>query len=340
MITIQEIAALAGVSKSTVSRVLNKSGYVSQSVRSRVEQIITENNYSPSAMAVNLSRRETKTIGVLIPELDNVFFGEILKGITEVAEEGGFSVICCDTADSAIKEDRVLHSLAQQRVRGLIIAPAQEYTDPKDVKRLETCFSRLDVPIVVVDRHLDKMQLDGVYYENYESGYLAASELIKAGNRRLGIITGNLQLRIARDRYQGFRQAVLDAGLELDENFILKGDFGVSTAYRLTKEMLERGAIPEGIVTSNNRTSLGFLKAVREHKIKIGTDIAVIGIDNIDVLDMLGFDFSCVMRDVHEMGRLAAGQLFDRIENKSLPIKVHTVPCQLVLKGTERRRFK
>jgi len=113
--------------------------------------------------------------------------------------------------------------------------------------------------------HLDKIQLDGVCYE---SGYLAASELIKAGNHRLGMITGNLQLRIARDRYQGFRQAVIDAGLELDETFVLKGDFSVTTAHRLTTEMLRQGSIPEGIVTSNNRTSLGFLKVMRDRNIE------------------------------------------------------------------------
>ena len=337
MITIREIAALSGVSKSTVSRVLNNSGYVSPSVRSRVETVIQEKNYSPSAVAVNLSRRETNTIGVLVPELDNAFYGEILKGITKAGEEQGLSVICCDTENDALKEARALNTLEQQRVRGLIIAPAQEYTDVKDVKRLQKCFSRLDAPIVVVDRHLDKMRLDGVYYENFESGYLAASELIKAGNRRIGIITGDLQLRIARDRYQGVRQAVLDAGLELEEQFIITGDFSVSTAYKLTKQMIEDNCIPEGIVTCNNRTSLGFLKAVREYNVEIGKDIAVIGIDRIETLEILGFNFSCVSRDVSEMGQVAMRLLLDRIEHRTTPITTHTIPCQLILKGSERR---
>jgi len=336
MITIREIAELTGVSKSTVSRVLNN-GYVSESVREKVEEVIREHNYSPSAVAVNLSRRETSTVGVVIPELDNAFFGEVLKGITEISDKKDFLVICCDTANDAAREDRALRMLEQQRVRGLIITPAQERSDIKDMKRLQDCLDRLRIPIVVVDRHLDKIRLDGVYYQNFESGYLAASELIKAGNRRLGVITGDLQLRIARERYQGFKQAVVDAGLNLEEKFVIKGDFGIATAYRLAKEMFDTGLFPEGIVTCNNRTSLGFLKAAREQKVKIGRDIAVIGIDNIDVLDILDYNFSCVTRDTCEMGRVAMRLLCDRIENKTTQRIIHVVPCQLVLKGSERR---
>lgn len=339
MITIQEVAKLAGVSKSTVSRVLNNSEYVSDIAREKVQRVIREQNYSPSAFAVNLSKRRSNAIGAIVPELDNSFFGEVLKGITEISEQKELSVICFDTSNDAAREDRALRMVEQQRVRGLIITPAQERTEKKEVDRLRDCLSRLDFPIVVVDRHFDILQLDGVYYENYESGYIAASELIKAGNETLGIITGDLRLRIARERYQGFEQAIADAGLKLDERFVLKGDFGVTTAYKLTMEMLEKNLLPDGIVTSNNRTSLGFLKAIREKKFKIGKDIAVIGIDNIEVLDILDYNFSCVTRDSCEMGRVAMRRLLDRIENEPSARIVHIIPCQLVLKGSERRSF-
>jgi LacI family transcriptional regulator len=337
MITIDEIAKLSGVSKSTVSRVLNNNGYVSISVRKRVEKIICENNYSPSAVAVNLSRRETNAIGVVIPELDNTFFGEVLKGITEVSDQKDYSIICCDTANSAEKEGRALRMLEQQRVRGLIITPAQEYSNADDIKRLQACFSRLNIPIVVVDRHLEKIHLDGVYYENFKSGFLAASELIKAGNKRLGIITGDLSLRIARERYQGFSQAMADFNLEIDENLVLKGDFGINTAYNLAKGMFKSGSFPEGIVTCNNRTSLGFIKAARECNVKIGRDIAMIGIDGIQTLDILGYNFSCVTRDTYEMGRSAMRLLSARIENEITQLTTLTIPCRLVLKGSEYR---
>lgn len=337
MITIREVAEIAGVSKSTVSRVLNDNGYVSESTRKKVEEVISRCNYSPSAVAVNLSKRGTNTIGVLIPEFDNTFFGEILKGITEISDQKDLSIICCDTANDVMKEDRALLILEQQRVRGLIITPAREYSAPEDVTRLRERFNRLRIPIVVVDRHLEKIRLDGVFYENFESGYIAASELIKAGNRKLGIITGDLRLRIARDRYHGFLHAIEDAQLELNRQFILEGDFSVDTAYKLARQMFESGTMPEGIVTCNTFTSLAFLKAARECDVGIGKDIAVIGIDHIQVVDILGYNFSCVTRDVHEMGRVAMRMLCDRIENETAQRTIHMIPCKLVLKGSERR---
>ena len=339
MLTIREVAKLSNVSTTTVSRVLNNSGYVSVYAREKVENIIREHNYSPSAVAVNLSRRETDIIGVVVPELDNTFFTEVLSGITEVCDQRGFSAICCDTANCLKKENNALRILGEQRVRGLIITPAQERSNAEDVKRLHDSLKRLDIPIVVLDRHMyvDGINVDAVYFENYESGYIAAHELIKAGNKNIGVITGDLLLRIARDRYQGVQQAVFDAGLELDVKHVLTGDFGVSTAYKLAKQMFESNCYPEGIITCNNRTSLGFLKAANEYKIEIGKDIAIIGIDNIEVLDALGFNLSCVSRDTREMGRASMRLLCDRFENNDMQRKIHTIPCQLILKGSERR---
>ena len=337
MITIYEVARLAGVSKSTVSRVLNSSGYVSESVRNRVEKVIRENNYTPSAAAVSLSRRETNAIGVVIPQFDNTFFGEVLKGISEISDANDYTIICCDTASDIYKEERALTMLQQQRVCGLIVAPVHDRPNIEDSNRLLECFKGLGIPIVIVDRYLDHIELDGVYYENFQSGYIAASELIKAGNKSIGVITGDLRLRIARDRYRGVEQAVKDAGLELNPSFVLNGDFGIKTAYELSHELLKSGVYPDAIITCNNRTSLGFLKAVREYNMEIGKDIAVIGIDRIEVLDILDYKFSCVGRDTHEMGRTAMRLLCERIENESAHRTVHMIPCILDLKGSEKK---
>ncbi|MCL2828408.1 MAG: LacI family transcriptional regulator [Oscillospiraceae bacterium] len=340
MTTIREVADIAGVSKSTVSRVLNNSGYVSPEARKKVEQVVRETGYSPSAAAVSLSKRETNTIGVVIPEIDNNFFGEVLRGVSEICDQLDLSLICCDTGNNILKEDRALRSLGQQRVRGLIFTPATERDDTEERERLETYLGNLDVPIVLLDRHLDQSRWGGVYYENTESGYLATRELIRAGNQTVGIITGDLKLRIARERFQGFLQAMTEAGLPVEERYVLKGDFSTETAYALTREMFLSGQWPEGMVTCNNRTNLGFLKAVREMKKRIGRDIAVVGIDHVDVLDILDYNFSCVTRDSYEMGRVAMRLLNELVENKRFGQTVQTIPCVLSLKGSERRTLE
>lgn len=335
MITITDVAKLAGVSKATVSRVLNNSGYVNEETRKRVEQIVKENHYVPSASAINLSKQESTAIGVVVPEIDNLFYGDILHGITEIADQHDLSLVFFDTQNKAEKEARALHTLSQQRVRGLILAPAVDYSLSSLGRELRKQLKALDIPVVIVDRDSENMHWDGVFYESYQSSYRAAQILHKAGHTRMGIITGDLGLKIGRDRLQGFRQGVLDNGLELRDEDIFEGDFLEERAYQLTKKMFLSGDWPTAIYTCNNRTSLGFLKAARECKIRIGKDIAVIGNDRIAMIDQLGIPFSCVYRDNIEMGRLALKMLLERIENPTRPRNICMIPYQVHLCGTE-----
>ena len=336
MKTIYEIAELAGVSKSTVSRVLNDSGYVSPHVREKVVQVVKDTGYKPSSVARSLSKGKSYSIGVVIPEMGNSFFGEIIRGIAEVTDEMGWSLICCDTSNSIKKEDKALMALSNQRVRGLILTPAEE-RNKKEREKLEKSLSELEAPVVLLDRHLKGSSLSGVFYENEESGYLATKELIKAGNKTVGIITGDLKLQIARERFKGYARAMKEAGLPIEVPYILKGDFSVKTAYELTKALIQKGDMPQGIVTCNNLTSLGFLKAMRELKLRIGHDIAVVGIDNNEVLEILDYNFSSVSRDVDAMGRTAMLLLKDLLEKDKYEQKIKTAPCILQLRGSEKR---
>jgi LacI family transcriptional regulator len=338
MLTIKQVAELAGVSKSTVSRVLNSNGYVSSETRNKIEKIIQENQYVPSATAISLSKRESTTVGVIIPEIDNNFFGEVIKGITSIADENDFSLICCDTQNNELKELRALATLEQQRVRGVIITPARGYGDMESVDKLKGALEKINVPVVIVDRDFDYSQWDTVYFQNYESGYIATENLIKAGNHRVGIILGDMNLKIARERYRGFQDAMAARNVPIVEKDILNGDFTIETAYKLTSKMIEDGDMPDAMVTTNNRTSMGFIKALIENNIKIGEDIAVIGIDHVQALDVLGFHFSYVSRDTEEMGRMAMNMLIQRMKNKDGQRNISVVPCELKLNGSEKTK--
>lgn len=338
--TITDIAEKAGVSKTTVSRVLNGIGYVSDETRRKVEKVISENHFYPSASARSLSKRETNTIGVIVPEIDNSFFSEVLRGISEVVDQHGLTIIYCDTANNAEKEARALSMIAEHRVRGLIISPAIDYAETNAAGKLRRLLNNLGVPIVVVDREIENSTWDGVFYENFQSAYCATKVLIEEGHKRIGIITGDLGLKLARERYHGFLQAMEDYGVPVQEKYIYKGDFSINTAYRIAKEIFESGDIPEAIFTSNNRTNLGFIKASREKKIKLGKDIAAIGIDHVEVLDILGYNFSYVTRDTVEMGRVAINMLLSRINNPDRQRSIKIMPYKLVLKGSEKKSKK
>lgn len=336
MMTISEIAKLSGVSKSTVSRVLNNSGYVNEETRIKIEKVIIEQDYTPSAAARSLSKKETNTIGVIIPEIDNSFFGEVIKGITEIADDKNFSIITCDTQNSGEKEFRALRVLEHQRVRGIIMTPAMGYVDINSVKRLKSMLNRLNVPVVIVDRDFEHSSWDTVSYENYQSGYIATKSLIEAGNTEIGFIQGDMELKIAKDRYEGYLDAMEESGHEVKEEYVLPGDFTVETAFMLTKKAIEEGKLPKAIVTSNNRTTLGFMKALREKNLVIGKHIAVVGIDHVPLIDIFCENFSCVSRDTEEMGRVSMRLLIDRMKYTEKGRNIVMIPCRLELKGSEK----
>lgn len=340
IITIKDVAEMAGVSKATVSRVMNNSGYVAAETRKKIEDIMERHNYLPSALAVNLSRQETKTVGVVLPEIGNAFYSDILHGVTQAADELNLSLALFDTQNSLEKERKAFRVLQQQKVRGIILGPSVDYPETAEGRALLASLQEYAAPIVIVDRDFENMPWDAVLYENYQSSYRAALELYRAGNRRMAIITGDMELKIGRDRFEGFRKGVEDCGLTLREEDIYYGSFRMKRAYELAQELLSREDLPDAVYTCNNLTTLGFLKAMSEKGMLIGEDIALMGNDRIETLDILGIPFSCVYRDNYEMGRMAIRLLRERVEHPGKARSIDMVPYQVKLKGSEIRKKK
>ena len=337
MITIKDIAAAAGVSKSTVSRVLTGSGYVNESTKERIKKVIEETGYQPSASARNLSTNSTRTIGVVVPEIGNTFYTEVLEGISEITDEQDLTIIYCNTGNDPAKEAKALETLLGHRVLGMIVAPSVDYSDPERRKKLRLLLRQLGAPAVMLDRTVEGLDLDSVVYDNFGAGYAAAEALIQAGNETVGILTGDMNLALARDRYKGYEKAMKKYKKPVRKEFVYRGDFSLDTAYRISCDMLDSGSIPDAIVTSNNETTLGLLRAVRERGLHFGTDIAMVGIDHIDVLDIIDYKYSYVTRDTREMGRRAIRTLLERIRHPQMPVQCAVMPFRLVLKGAEKK---
>lgn len=337
MVSINEVAVLAGVSKATVSRVINNNGYVSEKTRKKVEDVILETGFIPSANAVSLSKGVTNAVGVVVPEIDNIFYGEVLRGIINEADRHDMQLFFYDTQNNAKKEEKALRIITRQQLMGLIIAPSVDYNQNEESRALVDQIDRLGIPVVIVDRDFEGIHWDGVFFENFQSAYSAATELINAGNRRIGILTGGDDLKLSRDRRRGFEQAAIDHGIKVKKKDILVGDFMTETAFRLSKQMFLSGDYPEGMLTCNNRSSIGILKAAAACGITIGKDIALIGIDKVPMLNEIGFPFSCISRDNQEMGRMAMELMMDRIYNAGSSRRVAMAPYHLELNGSERR---
>lgn len=338
MITIKEVADLAGVSKATVSRVLNNSGYVSAQTRKKITEIMEAYHYIPSAAAVTLSRQESRTIGIVVPEIGNSFYADIVHGISQLADEMDLSLVLFDTQNSIKKEEKVLQLLQRQRVKGIILGPSTDYQETQEGKQLFHQLLEMHLPIVIVDRDFPKMPWDAVLYENYESSFQAAMELKNAGNKTAGVLAGNLHLKIARDRLEGFQDGARACGLTVRKEHILPGNFTMEEAYKVSKKFLETEKLPDAIYSCNNQMTLGFLRAAREAKIETGKDIAFIGNDRIEYADIFGVPLSYICRDNYEMGRKAMQLLEKRMQFPKNGQEILRIPYTVSLKGSEKKQ--
>lgn len=334
-VTINDIAKAAGVSRATVSRVLNDSGYVKDETRQKILKAIKELNYTPSAIARSLSTSKTNTIGVIVPEINNPFFGEIIKGISQIADEHNLNIILCDTDENMEKELKALKLLKEQRIQGIIITPtsAENEFNSEYLRTLEN----FGIPIILVDGHVKYANFSGVFVDHIKGAYDGTEALIKAGHRKIAMITGRMNSRPAKDRLIGYKKALAIYNIPIKDEYIFHGDYQHEKAYEATKKILKLKDRPSAIFVSSNMMILGCIKALREEKLHIPEDMAIIGFDKLEVLNIIGMNISFINGPTIELGRTGMKMLIDSLNNeKNKEIRRITLLPDLVLKGSEK----
>ena len=332
---IRDIARIVGVSSTTVSRVINHSGYVKEDTRKKILEVIHETGYVPNEVARSLSARESSSIAVLVPDITNEFFSALIRGIASVAELEGYRLILSDTAESMEKEHNALSEVERQYLAGIIIAPVSEQ-DEESYRRLAD-LEKKNISVVLADRDVYGAELDGVFVDNVKGTYEGIQALIREGHKRIAIIAGPDTSLPGRDRLLGYKKALKDAGIEIREEYIAFGDFQIDKAYERTKELLALKEAPTAIFTSNNKTTLGALKYFTEKHIKIGRDISILGFDQIDTLKLIDYPLSTVERDAELQGKETMRVLISKLRNKGMESekKRILVPYSVILRGSE-----
>lgn len=333
-LTISEIAEKAGVSKATVSRVLNSADSVKAETRERVMNVINKYDYTPSSMARILSKNESNIVGVLIPEIENPFFGEILKVVSETISRNNLTMICFNSGNKRENDEKALESMRDYRIKGLIYTPAIDYTQtPEALQRMKKHLKDLDAPIVFLDRRLEKLpNSEGVYFNNYKGAYLAVQRMAKAGHKKIGIINAGLDRVLARERQNGYLDALRACNLEADERYMFFGDYSIEKSYELSQKCLQMQDRPTAVLTCNNFTSIGFLKALAQAQLTLNEDIACIGFDRLDTLDELGWPFNYIERNIRRMGEQAIEKLISRVAFPQKAYKDEIIDPELVIR--------
>lgn len=306
MATIKDVAALAGISYTTVSHVLNKTRPVSDQVRVKVEAAILQLDYVPSAVARSLKAKSTSTIGLLIPNGVNPYFAELARGIEDYCERNGFCVILCNSDDNPQKQRSYLRVLLEKRVDGLIVSSVGG--DPG----LDGGLSGVRTPMVVVDRELEGIEADLVRIDHELGGYLATRHLLELGHRHIACIRGPAHTSVARLRLCGYERAMAEANIQVQPHWVTPSDYTSPGGYQAAVSLLSRDP-PTAIFAGNDMIGIGVLRAAAERNICVPRDLSVVGFDDIEMSRYVYPALTTVGQSIVELGEHAAQMLLRRI---------------------------
>jgi LacI family transcriptional regulator/LacI family repressor for deo operon, udp, cdd, tsx, nupC, and nupG len=328
MASLNEVAKRAGVSIATVSRVINASPRVNPETRTKVLQVIKELKYQPNRVAKRLRNKNSSgnLLGVLIPDIQNPFYVEVLRGIEDVAFQHKYVLIMCNFSQDEQKEHRYLDILQSESIDGLIAAPTDEY----DLKVIDLV--KKGLPIVCVDRGLSGVDVDVVLVDNQDGAFLAVDHLAKKGYKRIAFISGMSQIPSSRKRKLGYMEALEVNGLPFNEELVKYGDSKMESGTKLCNELMSLPNPPDAIFTGNNLITLGALEALNARGSKIPDEVAVVGFDDMFWANSLNPPLTAVRQPAYEIGKRAAEQLISRINDSSRPTMSMVMKTELIVR--------
>ena len=321
MATMRDVAAKAGVSMTTVSHVINQTRFVSEDLETRVREAIEELGYQPDHRARSLRRGNSETIAVVVSDVSNPFFPQVVRGIEDCARENGYSVLLTNTDENPELEGRNLDLMIERRVDGFIIAPTTNA-----LPRLERVTSQ-SIPVVVIDRQID-MEIDQVFSDNEQAAYAATRALLELGHTKIGTIVELVGVASFDDRLAGYRRAMAEAGYESDL-YVRQAGLELAGAYAAAKSLLSGPQPVTAIFGTNNLMTLGVLNYLKESGIGCPECVSVVGFDDPDWAVSFTPSITSIAQQPYEMGFQAASMLISRIEGDDSPARRVCLPCEL-----------
>jgi LacI family transcriptional regulator len=309
--TIKQVAMEAQVSTATVSRVLTGSEFVSEEVKTRVLNAVEKMNYQTNAVARSLKQDKTETIGIIVPDISNVFFMTFSKGLEEVVQGEGYNLIFCSSDEDQQKEGELLLLLQEKRVDALVLAT----TGGNDA--IITKLSRFGIPIILLDRQVEdsESQLDIIAEDNSLGAYLLTKLILESGHKHIGVINGFLDVSTGRDRYEGYKKAMREAGIREKSHLVFDGEFSVDGGNAAIRYFMQLEVKPTAIISFNNNMSFGALQELIRLQMRIPLDIMLASYGVVEAAQLLiqsGIIY--VEQTPFEMGRQAGEIILNRLQ--------------------------
>lgn len=312
-VTIKDIAEQLNISVSTVSRALKNNPEISLQTREAVQKLAKKLRYKPNPLAVALKTQRSHTIGVIVPQIVSSFYASVVKGIEQIADEQGYQVFVSSSNEKMEKEEKNVNGFLNNRVDGMILSLSRATNTFSHITEIQD----MGVPLVLFDRTSKELEVTKVVADDADAAYKAVSHLIEGGAKRIALVTGPEYLLIGRNRMRGYKKALKDNGIEVDENLITRCDFTVEDARKAANELLKTSEErPDAIFGINDDMAIGAIYALKDNKLRIPEDVAVVGFSNSRRSRYMEPSLSTMDQNPKEVGREAARALFDQIENR------------------------
>jgi LacI family transcriptional regulator len=327
-VTIIDVAREAKVSYSTVSRVLNDFNHVKTDKRQRVLEAMEQLGYVVNSQARRLAGGHSNIIGVLVPGLDNSYIGEVIRGIDEELAKSDYDLMIYTTHRQQGKESRYVNAIVNGLTDGLLLIVPLVPTTYLDALHEQ------NFPYVLIDQADTSEQSAVVNATNWQGAHEATQYLINLGHRRIGFITGLMELSVAVERLEGYRAALTDHEIPVLTELIVKGDFLPGGGYTAAEQLLSQSEPPTAIFASNDQSAFGAMEVIRERGLSIPQDISIIGFDDIPQASIVYPKLTTVRQPLDQMGRVAAKILLERIENPERSLRRVTLSTHLVIRDS------
>ncbi|MFS4467842.1 LacI family DNA-binding transcriptional regulator [Maribacter sp. 2210JD10-5] len=335
-ITLKDIAIHFGVSISTVSKAVHDSHEISKPLKLKIRQYAKEHRYKPNKMAVNLLKKSSKALGVVVPDILNYFFVQVLYGIEKVADEHGYTIVTCISNESYKKETKTLDLLDAGTVDGLIVSLSEETQRKHKVQELQSIIDN-GIPLVLFDRVSELIDCDKVVVDDFEAGYKTVKHFVNIGCKNIAFVSPIGKSSVGKLRLEGYKKGLEESNLEFDPKLII--DFTEKDDLELLLSFLLNYKTIDGIMGLDELTTVKILNIVKKRGYNVPQDISIIGFTNGQLSKYVSPSLSMVSQHGKYIGETAAKMLIERIENPGLktPFETKVVKTSLLIRDSTKK---
>ncbi len=328
MSTILDVAAKAGVSHATITRYFRKPDLLAPATYARVKKVVEELNYVPNAAARSLFTGRTDIVSLVVPDITSSFYTNMASGAEEVAREAGFMLALGKTEKQVDRERAYLEALISHRVDGIIFTPGNYSREHIDLLKQH------NIPVVLVDRHVEESGVDEVCGDSFEAGRLLTRHLVEQGYTNIAFVGGEPGVWSLEKRLAGYHEVMKAHGLK-ERSYL--GSYAAESGERIVQQLIDAGDMPQAIFAASSRVVLGVFKTLRNNGFTVPDDVAVVCVDDVKSASMIDPFLTVVEQPSYEIGRVAMRCLLERISGKKIPPRTHILPVELIVRKSSIR---